>query len=146
MGNGGFFKSLLENGLLIFFRASEENNSWLLLSKNCLNFILGEFENGWDHEWLNEFNKGILIGFTSVCVLFSFEFSEEYNTISRSTMSLTTLSIRVNENNFIFGVGIWDMSSSVKGITNITEISNDEFACCEFLSKSGACNFGRWWA
>jgi hypothetical protein len=55
--NGSISEGGHESGILVGFVTSEKNSSWLLLSEDSFDLVLGEFENGWNHQWLNEVNK-----------------------------------------------------------------------------------------
>jgi hypothetical protein len=75
-GVGSSLESLLEIGTVVIFLSEEEENI-LLLSENSLNLVLGESENGWDHEWFDVVEKGIFVSGSSIDVDFLLELSEE---------------------------------------------------------------------
>jgi len=52
VGNGSLFENFLESRFGIGLR-SEEKKGILLLSEDSFDLILGELENGWDHEWFD---------------------------------------------------------------------------------------------
>ena len=76
MGLGSLFVGLHEVSVLVGW-VSEKNGSVLLISEYCLNLILREFENGCNHQWLNEAREGIFVSSTAISVNFLFEMSEE---------------------------------------------------------------------
>jgi hypothetical protein len=117
------------------------------LSEDSLNLILGEFEDSWDHKWLNESREGVLIGLSVIFVISGLELSEENNSWTLDSFGLGASGIfNVNESNLILSGSIWDMSILVEGSIVLTEVSNNEFVVLNGLGKSIAINGGGWWA
>jgi len=119
-----------------------------LLSENSLDLILGEGEDGWDHEWFDEGKEIIFISFTSVDDGFLLELSEEDKGWLSGTEFGSASGIKVvDESNFLLGIGKFDVSLSVESISEVgTEESNGEFISGGLLFKSIAGNFKGWWS
>jgi len=123
MGNSGILEGFHEGGIIISGFVSEQDDGWLLLSENGFNLILGEFEDGWDHEWLDEFNERILISFTRVWHNVFLEFSVENNSWGGTIASFSSM----DEGDLVFGVGVGDVSILVESIVFRSVVSNHEF-------------------
>jgi len=120
-----------------------------LISENSFNFFLGEFENGWDHKWLDEVLEGILIGVSSVCHHLVFELSEENNLgITAEAVVLLACDISMNELDLVLGVCVWDMSFKIKRMVLSTEVGNDEFVALvsDLILKGIASDLSGWWS
>lgn len=120
-----------------------------MISENSFNFFLGEFENGWDHKWLDEVLEGILIGVSSVCHHLVFELSEENNLgITAEAVVLLACDISMNELDLVLGVCVWDMSFKIKRMVLSTEVGNDEFVALvsDLILKGIASDLSGWWS
>jgi hypothetical protein len=114
--------------LVSIFSASEEEKGRLLLSEDGFNLIFTELEDGRYTERLDPVNEGVLISGTRVSKRRVLQLSEESNTGSRSTVGLGTVSITaVDESDTIFTLGERNVSIGVKGVGDISEVSDDEF-------------------
>jgi len=137
VGNGGLFENFLESRFVIGF-SSEEKENILLLSENSLNLILGESEDGWDHEWFDVSKKGIFVSGSGIDVNFLLELSEEdKGWLSSSEFSGASSIEVVDESNFLLRIGKFDVSISVESIIKVgSEESNSEFVSSGLLFKS----------
>jgi hypothetical protein len=118
-----------------------------LLSEDGLDLILGELKNGWNHKWLDESSKGILVWLTLVFHLGGLELSEEHQAWCFDSLGLGASGIlNVNESNLILGGGILEVSLGVHGTFTLSEIGNDEFVVFDGLGKSIAINGEGCWA
>jgi len=148
MGLSGFLEGLHECGILIFW-VSEKNDGVLLVSKDSFNFIFGEFKNSRYHEWLDEVHESILIGVSGIVNLLVFELSEENNLgVTTESVSLLAGEVSMNELDLVLGIGVWDMSFSIKRMVLSTEEGNNEFvALISYLILEGITgNLGGWWS
>jgi len=147
VGLGGFREDGHESGILIGGVISEQDKSWLLLTENGFNFFLGEFENGWDHEWLDPGGESLLIGSTSVWDDWVLEVSKESDSWSSNLVFLSASGIvNMEELNLIFSVGESNMDISEKRSILSTEVSKDEFGILGLSLEGIAVNFGGWWS
>ena len=118
-----------------------------MLSKDSLDLILGEFKDSWDHEWLDESGKRVLIWGSRVGVLSGLELSEEDNSWALDSLGLGTLGIlNVYESNLVLGGSIWKMGILVESRVVLSEVSNDELVVLNGLGKSIAISSEGWWA
>jgi hypothetical protein len=146
-GSGRFLENFLESSLVVFF-LSEENEAILLLSENSLDLVLGESENGWDHEWFDVAKKGFFISGSRVDVNFLLELSEEDKGWLSGTEFGSASSIKVvDERNFFLGIRKFDVSFGIESIFEVgTEESNDEFISGGLFFKSITGKFSGSWS
>jgi len=146
VGLGSILESGHESGILIRCR-SEQDDGGLLLSKDSLDLILGELKNSWDHKWLDEGRKGVLISGSSIGVLGGLELSEEDNSWSLDSLGLGALGIlNVDESDLVLSGSIWEMSILVESRVVLSEVSNNEFVVLDSLGKSIAISGLGWWS
>ena len=118
-----------------------------MLSEDSLDLILGELEDGWDHEWLDESGKGVLVGLALVLVLGGLELSEEDNSWALDSLGLGALGIlNVDESDLVLSGSIWEMSILVESRVVLSEVSNNEFVVLDSLGKSIAISRLGWWS
>jgi len=75
--------------------------------------------------------------------------SEENNLgVTAKTVVLLACDISMNKGNLVFGVGVSDMSFSVKSVVLSTEVSNDEFVALvsDLILKGIASDLSGWWS
>jgi hypothetical protein len=146
VGLSGILESLHESSVLVRL-GSEQNEGGLLLSEDSLDLILRELEHGWDHKWLDESSKGVLVGLALILVLGGLELSEEDDGWALDTLGGSASGILdVHESNLVLGGGVWEMSLGVESIIGASEVSNDELVVLDCLCKSIAIGGGGWWA
>jgi len=146
VGLGGISEDLDVSGAFIILR-SEENKGVLLLSENGLDLILGEFEESWDHEWLEEGVEGILVGSTSVDVFLSLEFSEEdLSWGNNSVMGSATSISGMVERDLVFG-GSGGLVSVLEKIGRfISEENKGEFVISNLSLDGVTVSEDGWWS
>jgi hypothetical protein len=117
------------------------------LSEDGLDLILRELKNGWNHKWLDERGKGILVWLTLVFHLGGLKLSEEHDGFRFNSLGLGASGILdVNEGNLVLGGGICEMSLGIHSTFTLSEICNDEFVVFDSLGKSIAINGEGCWA
>jgi len=121
----------------------EEDHGVLLVTEDCFDLILGELEDGWHHEWLDEVHELILVWGTSVNVdVFTLgiflmrlaiweglEVSEKNNLwliIGDSDFSKAR-AWEMDELNLVLSIGVWDMSLGEEIVIGWAKVSNKEF-------------------
>jgi len=85
-------------------------------------------EHSCNHQWLNEAIERVFVWGTAVWVSLLLEISKKNNLgIAGESKFILACEISVNENDLIFGVGIWHMGFGEEGVVLWTEVSNGEF-------------------
>jgi hypothetical protein len=107
------------------------------LSEDSLDLILGELKDSWDHKWLDEGRKGVLISGSGIGVLGSLELSEEDNSWALDSLGLGALGIlNIDESDLVLSGSIWEMSIFIESRVVLSEVSNHEFVILNSLGKS----------
>jgi hypothetical protein len=120
----------------------KKDNGVLLVSKNGFDLILREFEDSWDHKWLDEVHELILVWGSSVnvdvlsliillvvlVILELLEISEENNLrLVFSDQNFAKAVLReMNEINLILGISVCYMSLGIKRIIGGTIVGYKE--------------------
>jgi hypothetical protein len=117
------------------------------LSEDSLDLILGELKDGWDHKWLDESRKRVLIWGSGIDVLVGLELSEEDNSWAFNSLGLGASGIlNVDESDLVLSGSIWDMSILEESRVVLSEISNNEFVVLDSLGKSITIGGLGWWS
>jgi hypothetical protein len=146
VGFSGLSEDLDVVRAIIIFR-SEENKGVLLLSENGLDLILGEFEESWDHEWLEEGIEGILVGSTGIDVLLSLELSEEdLSWGNNSVMGSATSISGMVERDLVFGRSGGLVSVLEKIGRFLSEENKSEFISSNLSLNGIAVGEDGWWS
>ena len=118
-----------------------------MLSEDSLDLILGELKDSWDHKWLDESRKRVLIWGSGIDVLVGLELSEEDNSWAFNSLGLGASGIlNVDESDLVLSGSIWDMSILEESRVVLSEISNNEFVVLDSLGKSIAIGGLGWWS
>lgn len=144
---GGVGKDSHEGGISVSW-SSEEDHEVLLLGENGLNLVLGEFEKGWHHKWLDELKDGILVWLTNVLDGGLLEGSEEGLTWeSSSVLGSASGIIDVDEVHLLLGVGESHVAIDEEGLIGSSEVGEEESLVLSDLGlKSVTGDLGGGWA
>jgi len=132
VGLGSLCEDGHESGIFVTC-SSEENEGWLLLTENGFDFILREFKNGWDHQWLDESGEGIFRGFAGEWHDFLLKSSEESKSWSGDSVLGTASGGCVDECDLLLILSVRNVDTGVESISLLSKESNNELRVLRLL-------------